>query len=55
MFRDGVFVALGIQCEMRMRHAIICGLSGSAIFFHIFSQTEGLKKKLSNVCFNFRC
>jgi len=33
-----VFVALVIQHAMRMRR-IICGLPGSAIFFHIFSYT----------------
>jgi len=30
-----VFVALGIQHAMRMRHTIICGLPRSKIFFHI--------------------
>ena len=30
-----VFVALGIQLAMRIRHFIICGLSGSTVFFHI--------------------
>jgi hypothetical protein len=32
-----LFVALGIQHEMRMRHIVICGLSGSTIFSHIIS------------------
>jgi hypothetical protein len=32
-----VFVALGIQHAMRMRHIVICDLSGSTIFFHIIS------------------
>ena len=32
-----VFVALVIQQELRMRHIVICGLSGSTIFIHILS------------------
>jgi len=32
-----VFVALGIQCEMRIRHIVICGLLRSTIFLHIIS------------------
>jgi hypothetical protein len=30
-----MFVALGIQREMRMRHIVICGMSGSTTIFHI--------------------
>jgi hypothetical protein len=32
-----VFVALGIQFAMRMRHIAICGLHCFTIFFHIIS------------------
>jgi hypothetical protein len=36
-YYECVFVALGIQQTMHMRHAVICGLSDSIIFFHIIS------------------
>jgi len=38
-YSECVFVDSGIQHAMRMRHIVICGQSGSTIFFHIFSQT----------------
>jgi len=37
MYSQCVFVALGIQHEMRMRHVAIRGLSSSSIFLHIIS------------------
>jgi hypothetical protein len=44
---EGLFVALGIQHAMRMRHIGICRLPRSTILFHIISQTalNSLKKK----------
>jgi len=36
-YSEYVFVALAIQHVMRMRHIVICGLSGSTKLFHIIS------------------
>ena len=32
-----VFVALGIQPAIRMRHTVICDLPDSTVFFHFIS------------------
>ena len=36
-YSECVCLALGAQHEMRIRHIFICGLSGAAMIFHIFS------------------
>jgi len=40
-----VFVALGNQHAMHMRHIVFCGLPGSTVFFHIISQMVQISHK----------
>jgi hypothetical protein len=41
-----VFVALGMQHAMRMRHFVMCGLPGSTAFFHISHKRYDFRKKI---------
>ena len=42
-----MFVALGIQHAMRIRHIVICGLSDSTILFRIISKRPDFRKEKS--------
>ena len=44
-YSECVFVALGIQHKMHVRHIAICVLSGSTTFLHIISRTADFRKK----------
>ena len=45
-YPDCIFVALVNHHVMRMRNIVICGLSGSTIFFHFISLKARLTKKV---------
>jgi hypothetical protein len=36
-YSESIFVALGTQHSMGMRHIVICGLPGSTLVFYIIS------------------
>jgi hypothetical protein len=47
-----MLVDSGIQHAMRMHNIVICGLPGSTIFFHIFSQKKAIEHKMCVLVFS---
>jgi hypothetical protein len=52
-YSDGVFVDLSIEHSMHIRHIVICGPSGSTIFFHLTNFVVLEIKKLLNTKYVF--
>jgi len=50
-----VFVALGIQPEIHMRHIVDRGLSSPTIFVYIFSQADDFRQTELNLKWVFWC
>ena len=51
-----MFVSFGIQHAVREHRVVVCGLSGSTIFFHVISNGTifgGKKVTEHDVCFDF--
>ena len=46
---ESVFVAIGIQHAMPMRHSVICGLRGSIIFSTLFHKRRDFRKKFLHI------
>jgi hypothetical protein len=44
-YSKSVSVALVIQHAMRIRHIVICGPSGTAVFFHFISKNDTMFEK----------
>ena len=43
-YSEIVFLALDIKHAVRMRHIVVCGLSGAALFFTIISKQSNFPK-----------